>query len=302
MNKLTTVVTTEDGRKINITSWTSEHAKAYLHICHGMAEHIDRYLNFAEEMASNGLNVFYHNHRGHGENEILGHYDDNEGWLKTIQDICCVQDEIIKDKSLPLFLLGHSMGSFIAQGFSIRHGDRLSGLILSGTNYQHPFMYYAGRLVASIEKKRIGASTPSKTMDTLSFASFNNHFKPARTDFDWLSRDEQEVDRYINDPLCGFPCSPETWIQLLSGLIEISNKNNLAQVPHKLPIYLFGGDKDPVGRLGKGIPALAQKLRQTGHDNVTTKLYKDGRHEMLNETCKEQVYNDINTWIHQQLD
>ena len=301
MNKSTTLITADDGRKINVSSWTSPNAKAYLHICHGMAEHIDRYLEFAEAMAKNGFNVFYHNHRGHGENEILGHYSDTDGWSKTIHDMCAVQDGIISDKTLPLFLLGHSMGSFIAQGYAVRHGERLAGLILSGTNYQHPFMYYAGRIIATIEKKRIGLRTPSKTMDILSFASFNNHFKPTRTDFDWLSRDEEQVDKYINDALCGFPCSPETWIQLLSGLIEISDATNLAKIPSSLPMYLFGGDKDPVGRLGKGIPALEQKLRQTGHDSVTSKLYKEGRHEMLNETCKEQVYSDINTWIQQQL-
>jgi len=193
------------------------------------------------------------------------------------------------------------MGSFIAQGFAIRHGERLAGLILSGTNYQHPIMYHAGRMVAKIENIRIGLDTPSLTMDKLSFASFNNHFKPNRTDFDWLSRDPDQVDRYINDPLCGFPCSTETWQQLLSGLIEISQKDKLDKIPHNLPIYLFGGDKDPVGRMGKGIPALAKKLRHSGHDNVTSKLYKDGRHEMLNETCKEQVYQDISNWINQHL-
>lgn len=301
MNNNSTIVSTQDGRNIKVTSWTSPQAKAYLHICHGMAEHIDRYQLFAETMANQGFHVIYHNHRGHGDNEQLGHYADNDGWLKTIQDIKDVQDSVIHNKDLPLFLFAHSMGSFIAQGFAIRHGERLAGLILSGTNYQHPFMYRAGRVVAKIENLRIGLSTPSQTMDKLSFASFNNHFKPSRTDFDWLSRDPIEVDNYINDPLCGFACSPETWQQLLSGLIEISDKKQLRKIPQSLPLYLFGGDKDPVGRMGKGIPSLAKKLRQTGHDNVTTKLYKDGRHEMLNETCKQQVYQDVADWINQQL-
>lgn len=301
MNNISTIVTTQDGRNIKVTTWTSPQAKAYLQICHGMAEHIDRYKSFAEEMVRQGFNVIYHNHRGHGDNEKLGHYSDTNGWEKTIQDIKDVQDHIIEDKKLPLFLFAHSMGSFIAQGFAIRHGERLAGLILSGTNYQHPIMYHAGRMVAKIENIRIGLDTPSLTMDKLSFASFNNHFKPNRTDFDWLSRDPDQVDRYINDPLCGFPCSTETWQQLLSGLIEISQKDKLDKIPHNLPIYLFGGDKDPVGRMGKGIPALAKKLRHSGHDNVTSKLYKDGRHEMLNETCKEQVYQDISNWINQHL-
>lgn len=301
MNKHSTIVNTSDGRNIKVMLLHSCKAKAYLHICHGMAEHMDRYKDFAEAMAKQGFNVICHNHRGHGDNEILGHYADDSGWLKTINDIKDVQDNLIKDSTLPLFLMGHSMGSFIAQGFAIRYGDRLAGLILSGTNYQHPFMYHAGRIVAKIENLRLGLGTPSKTMDTLSFASFNNHFKPSRTDFDWLSRDNQQVDKYIADPLCGFPCSAETWKQLLSGLIEISDKKNLKKIPSSLPMYLFGGDKDPVGRMGKGIPALTKCLQQTGHEQVTYKLYKDGRHEMLNETCKQEVYQDITDWLNQQL-
>lgn len=297
MNKHSTIVNTEDGRNIKVTLWHSPKAKAYFHICHGMAEHIDRYQPFAEFMAQQGFNVICHNHRGHGDNEALGHYADTDGWVKTIDDIKIVQDHIRKDSTLPLFLFGHSMGSFIAQGFAIRYGDRLSGLILSGTNYQHPFMYHAGRIVAKIENFRLGLGAPSQTMDKLSFASFNNHFKPNRTSFDWLSSDSRQVDKYIQDPLCGFPCSAETWKQLLSGLIEISNTANLDRIPSNLPIYIFGGDKDPVGRMGKGIPALAKKLQQTGHTQVSHKLYKDGRHEMLNETCKQQVYNDISEWL-----
>jgi len=300
INKITTV-TTQDGRNIKVSAWTSPQAKAYLHICHGMAEHIDRYKEFAHAMVAQGFNVFSHNHRGHGDNEILGHYANQAGWEKTIQDIKDVQNQLVEDRALPLFLFAHSMGSFIAQGFALRHGQDLAGLILSGTNYQNPAMFYAGRVVAKIENFRLGLSTPSQTMDKLSFASFNSHFKPNRTASDWLSRDQEQVDRYINDPLCGFACSSETWQQLLSGLIEISKRKNLKRIPSELPIYIFGGDEDPVGRMGKGIPALAKKLRQTGHDNVTTKLYKGGRHEMLNETCKEEVYTDISNWITQQI-
>ena len=299
-NKITTV-TTKDGRRIQVKCWTSETAKAYIHICHGMAEHINRYDEFAQFLHAQGYNIISHNHRGHGENEMLGHYANENGWLKVIQDIVDIQEQVINNKELPLFLFAHSMGSFIAQGYAIRHGKRLSGLILSGTNYQNPFLYYAGRMIAKLEKLRLKEGSPSTVMDTLSFASFNNHFKPARTNFDWLSRDSEQVDKYISDPLCGFPCSAETWQQLLSGLIEISQSKQLDKIPHSLPIYLFGGKNDPVGRMGKGIPALEKKLRQTGHNNVIHKLYKEGRHEMLNETCKHDVYNDVAEWIEQQL-
>lgn len=301
MNRKITTITAKDGRRIQVHSWTHANPKAYIHLCHGMAEHIKRYEEFAQFLYQQGFSVICHNHRGHGENEILGHYANEDGWSKTIEDMIDVQEQTIKDKERPLFLFAHSMGSFIAQGYAIRYGKRLAGLILSGTNYQHPFMYHAGRMVAKLENWRLAEGSPSLVMDKLSFASFNNHFKPNRTNFDWLSRDPEQVDKYINDPLCGFPCSAETWGQLLTGLIEISQKDKLNKIPHSLPIYLFGGKKDPVGRMGKGIPALEQKLRQTGHDNVCHKLYKEGRHEMLNETCKYDVYQDVAKWIDLQL-
>jgi alpha-beta hydrolase superfamily lysophospholipase len=301
MTQITTTVTAKDGRQIQVKYWSSVTAKATVQLCHGMAEHIGRYEEFAQFLHAKNYNVICHNHRGHGENEILGHYSDKDGWAKTIQDIVDIQDAVIKEDTRPLFLFAHSMGSFIAQGYAIRHGKRLAGLILSGTNYQHPFMYYAGRLVAKVEGWRLPAGAPSLVMDNLSFASFNNHFKPSRTDFDWLSRDPLEVDKYINDPLCGFPCSAETWQQLLTGLIEISQENQLDKIPHSLPMYLFGGDKDPVGQMGKGVLALAQRLQKTGHDNVNHKLYKESRHEMLNETCKYDVYEDVADWIDKQL-
>lgn len=295
------IVHTENDREINVAYWPSSQPKAYLHICHGMAEHINRYSNFAEEMAKQGFHVIGHNHRGHGEDEKLGHFADQDGWKNTIEDIREVQNSVIQDKNLPLFLFGHSMGSFIAQGFAIKYSDRLSGIILSGTNYQNPIMYYLGRIIAKIESHRLGMGVPSNIMDKLSFASFNGHFKPTRTQFDWLSRDQDQVDLYIKDPLCGFPCSGETWYQLLSGLIEIGDKKNLLQIRHTLPIYLFGGNCDPVGRMGKGIPALSKKLTQTGHNKITAKLYKNGRHEMLNETCKKAVYQDITDWLKKTL-
>lgn len=308
IHKHTTTTTTEDGRCIEIYHWLTEtHSatapsnrsfKGYLHLCHGMAEHIERYHDFAIAMAAEGFYVFGHNHRGHGKNETLGHYADDNGWLKTIHDIKAVQDAVVTEKSLPVFMFAHSMGSFIAQGFAMRYGKHLSGLILSGSNYQQPFLYYAGRLVAKFENFRLGMGKPSQVMDTLSFASFNSHFKPNRTKFDWLSRDPAQVDQYIKDPLCGFQCSAETWRQLLGGLIEISKPINLNKIPTALPMFLLGGERDPVGRMGKGIPALAKKLKQSNHPHLVVKLYKDARHEMLNETCKLDVYQDVSTWIH----
>lgn len=291
-------ITTIDGRTIKVRLWLADTPKGTVHLMHGMAEHIDRYTAFAEHLQANHFDVIAHNHRGHGEDEITGHYADRDGWQRLIDDIVLVQQNCIRQPDLPLYLFGHSMGSFIAQGYAIRHSDKLAGLILSGSNYQNPAIYYAGRLVAKLERKRKGKQG-SALMDKLSFASFNSHFKPNRTDFDWLSRDPQQVDQYISDPQCGFPCSGETWHQLFNGLIEISKISELRKIQQDLPILLFGGDHDPVGNMGKGLPALEKKLRQSGHKSVTTHLYKDGRHEMLNETNRLHVYNDVTNWLQQ---
>ena len=289
-------ISTQDGRLINVRLWLATEPKGTVHLMHGMAEHIDRYQAFAEHLQANQYDVIAHNHRGHGEEQVIGHYADDNGWQRIIDDILLVQQQCIRNPDLPLYLFGHSMGSFIAQGYAVRHSDNLAGLILSGSNYQNPALYYAGRLVAKLERKRKGRQG-SQLLDTLSFASFNSHFKPARTDFDWLSRDPEQVEKYIADPLCGFPCSGETWHQLFDGLIEISKLNNLKKIKNDLPILLFGGDKDPVGNMGKGIPNLEKKLRQSGHKSVTSHLYKDGRHEMLNEINREDVYKDVTDWL-----
>lgn len=303
MNKTSISLDTSDGRRITLSHWPAASPIANIHIMHGMAEHIDRYEAFAQHLVSCGFSVWGHNHRGHGEGEIPGHYADHDGWEKIISDISLIHDHIKKDAStdLPLVLFGHSMGSFIAQSYSIRHGKRLSALVLSGSNYQHPFMYYAGRIVAGIERKRLDLQTPSTLMDALSFGSFNGHFKPARTDFDWLTRDPAEVDKYIADSMCGFPCTGETWCRLFDGLIEISNVDNLQKIPSDLPILIFGGDKDPVGRMGKGLKALEKKLIASDHSKVELKIYQDGRHEMLNETCRDDVHQHVSQWIQKSL-
>jgi len=288
-------IQTRDQQIFSAYIWRQPQAKATIHIVHGMAEHCLRYAALAEYLHAQGYQVFTHNHRGHGERAPQGHYADSDGWELVIDDMHRAQQTLCGDE--PIILFGHSMGSFISQGFAIRHGAQLSGLILSGSNYQNPALYHAGQIVAKGLKVFQGGRTQSNVMDKVSFASFNNQFKPARTGFDWLSRDEKQVDKYINDPACGHTCSLQLWIDLFDGLIEISNKNNLAKIPQSLPIYLFAGDQDPVGQKGKGVTALEQALLQTGHKTVSCKLYVNGRHEMLNEINSDEVYQDILNWI-----
>lgn len=297
------LLTAQDGREIKLFSWLPQQEIRYVMVLsHGMAEHIQRYERFALACNDAGIAVYGANHRGNGaDSGKLGHYADVDGWNKVISDLELIVDDVAKRHEVPLILLGHSMGSFIAQQFAIRHGDKLNGLVLSGSNYQKPFVYKMGSHVAKLVKRRIGATTPSLFLDKISFGKFNSNFKPLRTNFDWLSRDHAEVDKYINDDYCGFPSTPQFWLDFLSGLRSISQKKEIARIPNDLPIYIFSGDKDPVGQQGKGVLALKKHITSNGCTNVTHHLYPGGRHEMFNETNAEEVYADVTNWIQSTL-
>lgn len=289
-----------DGNKLAVYHWPClNNAVGVVHLAHGMAEHARRYDWLAQQLSQAGYHVYAQDHRGHGNTEqtLSGHYADQHGWDKVVDDILVVNQHIKQKHQLPITLFGHSMGSFICQGFAIKHGTQIDKLILSGSNYQKAPIYKAARLVANVEQLRQGAKGKSKLLDFLSFGSFNKAFKPNRTDFDWLSREPEQVDAYINDPQCGFICSNQTWIQLLGGLIYISDLKNLSAIPANLPIYLLGGEKDPVGLQGKGLRALKKALDLSGHSNVTITQYVDGRHEMFNELNRQDVFNDMQDWL-----
>lgn len=296
-------VTADDGHRITLYSWQPAGApRAQLLIAHGMAEHGARYAPLGRFLAARGIAVHALDHRGHGQaiarSEDTGHFADNGGWERVIADLDTVL-RTLRERApgVPLLLLGHSMGSFISQGWALRHGQAIDALLLSGSNHGAAVEYRAGRVVAQLEKWRLGGRGKSALLEFLSFGAFNKAFRPARTDYDWLSRDPAEVDSYIADPLCGFRVTNQLWIDLLGGLIEINPVSALARIPHQLPVYLFGGDRDPVGRHGKGLPQLAAKLRAAGLADVTLKLYADGRHEMLNESNRDEVMHDLAAWI-----
>jgi len=292
-------ITAADGREILIYGELPKTAaRQVLVISHGMAEHIQRYSWFAQQLAEQGIAVYAANHRGHGPDcELAGHYADQAGWQKVVADLHQVIGHVKQQHALPLTLFGHSMGSFIARQYAIRHGEQLDRLILSGSNHQSPWLFRVGLVTARLERLRLGARASSKLLELLSFGSFNQAFKPARTEFDWLSRDAAEVDRYIADPLCGFSCSTQFWCDFFYGLAQISCQPSFRQIPSTLPVMLVSGDKDPVGRQGKGVVALANALSQLSGCATSVKLYPDARHELLNETNKQQVVADILSWL-----
>lgn len=291
-----------DGHRIPVYALSAVDApRAVLLVAHGMAEHGARYAPLGAFLGERGYAVYALDHRGHGAvatGDDKGHFGDEDGWQRVIADLHRVVLAVrAMHPGLPFVLLGHSMGSFISQGFALRHGEAIDALVLSGSNFGSTPLYRAGRAVARLEKLRQGAHGRSALLEFLSFGAFNKPFRPNRTGYDWLSRDNAEVDKYVHDPLCGFRVTNQLWIDLLGGLIEISARANLARIPPALPVYVFGGDRDPVGESGKGLPRLVAKLREAGLRDVSLKLYAGGRHETLNETNRAEVFADLAAWL-----
>ena len=294
------IITAPDGHQIETFTWLSPKPKAWVHIFHGMAEHAKRYDTFAQILVAQGYNVLAHNHRGHGTSATttLGQFAEQDGWKKVLHDLEAVREAICTEETkLPYYIFGHSMGSFIAQSYLTGNAKSIDGLILSASNYQNVFMSQAGKQVANLESLRLGADQPSKLLQFLSFGSFNNQFKPNRTEYDWLSRDQNEVDKYVEDELCGFACSISLWQDFLSALSQLFKKGNLNNIQSNLPILILGGDKDPVGLMGKGLTKLAKAYQLADQNNVTFNLYPEARHELLNETNRDQVISDILSWL-----
>ncbi|MCG8612589.1 MAG: lysophospholipase [Pseudomonadales bacterium] len=304
MNNQTAYLDTPDHYKIPLRIWQSStkgKPKGVLHLSHGMAEHSGRYETFAKALNRSGFHVVAHDHRGHGESigDCAGYYSKQNGWDLVTSDIGLVHQFIDQEfPSLPKFAFGHSMGSFILMGYLMRNPDsRLSGIILSGSNYSPPSKYKALQPILKAEKIRLGAQGRSPVIKMLTFGSFNNKFKPSRTEYDWLSRDPAEVDKYIADEQCGFFSTIQLWEDLTAGLSEISRPKSFQKIPSQVPLYLFAGDQDPVGGHGKGVSQLAGRFIFSGHQDVTIRLYHEGRHEMLNETNSKQVIAELIHWL-----
>ena len=294
-----------DHHRIPVYQWPVEHPKGGVLVLHGMAEHALRYERLAKALNAAGYSVMAINHRGHGEDTPemgLGTFAPKNGWSKVIDDIdhtwIYFRKTIRKSNpNTPLFVLGHSMGSFITQAWLMSQPKDVAGAILSGSSFAPFTLLKLGRLVTLIESYRIGTASCSKLVDTLTFGSYNNAFKPVRTPFDWLSRDPAEVDAYIADPLCGFQCTNGLWLDLFQGLLSISSISALKNIDSQLPLYIIGGNKDPVGQAGKGLRKLAGAMSAAGVRDITTDIYPDGRHEMFNETNRDEVIAKLTAWL-----
>ncbi|SFS53481.1 alpha/beta hydrolase [Marininema halotolerans] len=299
--------TTHDGENIFVHKWLPEgEVKGTVQIAHGMAEHAARYQPFAEALTQAGYRVFANDHRGHGQTastqERLGHFADEDGWMRTITDMYELTKEIKREfPDEPIVLFGHSMGSFLARRYVQLYGEEVQGLILSGTGTDQGFLSFLGLTLAKLQRRVKGKRARSKLLDRLSFGKFNQSFQPIRTSFDWLSRDEKEVDKYIEDPMCGQIATTQFFCDMIAGVKELDRVEQLRKIPNHLPIYLFSGEKDPVGAEGKGVKKVAHLLRLAGNMQVNVKIYEEGRHEMLNEMNKAEVYQDVIAWLDQYL-
>ena len=288
-----------DEHIIGGTHWAPDgDVSAVIQIFHGLGEHHGRYQRFAAHATSCGYAVCAHDHRGHGAGaQQLGHFADNNGWDLLIADGLLVHEYLREEyPNRPLLLLGHSMGSYVAQHFAMLHGDRLSGLILSASTWPSMIKVVPGRLIAALESWRLGARGTSRLLDKLGFGDFNKRYEPARTESDWLSRDTAEVDAVISDPLCGGPYSCRMWLDLLGGLAFITSDDALLRVPSDLPILITGGEDDAVGG-DRGMTKLATHYAQTMHGRLKLKIYPGGRHEMFNEINRDEFSDDLIGWI-----
>lgn len=293
----------KDGIEINVHKWIpSIKIKAVIQIAHGMSERAIRYELFAQRLTEEGFLVYANDHRGHGKSsnsmEELGYISDNDGFEDMVEDMKKLTD-IIREENpeMKIILFSHSMGSFLAQRYIELYGNGLAGVILSGTNGNPPTAVNLGIFLTKSIMKSKGRKHKSKFIDKLAFGSYNKKITAANTPFDWLTRDEEEVKKYIADPYCGtlFPVS--FFYDLFKGMKTIHKEKNLNNISVDLPIYIFAGNADPVGNYGKGIISLYNTYKTLNIKSVTYKLYTGGRHEMLNELNNEQVMRDTIQWI-----
>jgi alpha-beta hydrolase superfamily lysophospholipase len=289
-------ITAHDGTKFFAQSWLPDgEPRALVQIAHGMAEHSARYERFASFLVERGYGVYANDHRGHGKtvSDADVGWAGTDGWNGILSDIGALGDHIEKQHpGKERCLFAHSMGSFATLGLMLRGADRYHAYVLSGSDEPGGALAVAGKGIARVERLRQGARGKSSLINAMSFGSFNDAFKPARTDFDWLSRDAREVDKYVADPRCGHLMTNQFWVDFIDGLVAIG-RADWSRMPTARPIFVFSGDSDPVGKNGKGVRALTARLRRAGFARLEEKLWPNGRHEMLNETNRDEVMQSV---------
>lgn len=278
---------------------------AVLQILHGIAEHIERYENFARYLNQQGILVVAADHMGHGKsigsNGIQGYF--HGGWFSAVEDAYQLLNATRKQyPNIPYILFGHSMGSFMARTILSRHPDSgIAGAIICGTGWQSNVLLNAAIPMCNHICKKDGEQNPSLMLQKMMFGGYNKKVEHVRTANDWLTRDSRVVDAYNADPLCGFPATAGLYRDMLTGIRYIQKEQSLQAMEKNLPVLFIAGSDDPVGGYGAGVKLTAKKFEAAGMRDVTCKLYALCRHEILNEINKEEIFEDILDWIREKI-
>jgi len=288
-----------DNKYIYKNLSSSINPKGIVHICHGMAEHIGRYNWLIKKLNDDGYHVISIDHRGHGNrigDNPKGFFDEQDGWNMVVEDLSVLIEMSKQDyPDLKQFLIAHSMGSWIALS-ALQNNIAIDGLILSGSSKPAKLMIIIQKILIKIQILLFGKKSVSIFLDNITLGSYNNFFKPNRTKKDWISSDNDNVDNYIDDDLCGFPVTNGLWHDLANGILKVFNINNYSLSENSIPIFIISGSKDPVGENGKGVMRLYKFLSNI-FTSVSIKIIDEARHEVFSETTKENSYNMLIKFI-----
>ncbi|MEI9424429.1 alpha/beta hydrolase [Mesorhizobium sp. Cs1299R1N1] len=275
--------------------------RAVIQINHGLAEHAARYDRFAGFLAARGFHVYVHDHRGHGATKApdapLGRFADKDGPAKVIADVDAIHDLIAREQpDLPVILFGHSMGASVALNFMLRHSNRIHAAAIWNGNFSQGLLGQVALGILAWERMRLGSDVPSRLLPKLTFQAWGKAVPNHRTLFDWLSRDEAEVAKYIADPLCGWDASISMWRDVVALALNGGKDAGFATVRRDIPVAIVGGEKDPASDYGKGITHLASRMRRMGFSNLVSKVYAETRHESLHEVNRDTIMDDFANW------
>lgn len=279
-----------------------QNLRCVLQIVHGMAEYVERYEEFARFLTERGFVVTGEDHMGHGKS--VGE-DGQKGFFceKSPEDALVENVQRLKEltqavyPNVPYVVMGHSMGSFITRNYMFRHGGEISGAIIMGTGMQPRLILGTVRALTGIQKVFCGSKHTARLIDKLAFGGYNKNIKNPKTAWDWLSRDEKKVAQYMADSGCGFTFTVNGFGALFGLIARLYEADNLKHIPKKLPVFMASGTDDPVGDYGKGVRKAYDSLMAAGMENVTLRMYEGGRHELLNETNRSEIMQDIYDWM-----
>lgn len=303
----TTTLASPTGAKLNLYFRRAEApARAVIQINHGLAEHGARYARFADFLAACGCHVYAHDHRGHGATTApdapKGRFAARNGLDIVVADLAAIHDHIAEQHpGLPVVIFGHSMGGLIALNFVLRHSERVAAAAIWNANFSAGILGRLAQAILAFERFRLGSDVPSRMLPKLTFGDWAKKIPNRRTEFDWLSRDNAEVDAYVADPLCGWDASVSMWIDVFDLVFGGADDSNFTGVRRDLPFNLVGGQRDPATDGGKAVEALAARLRRMGFSNLVSKVYPETRHESLNEINRDAVMADFASWLDRTL-